>query len=36
MSEELNFDAAPAAPTLSFGAEEPKAAVEEPKSQRQR
>ncbi|MBR4357467.1 MAG: toxic anion resistance protein [Butyrivibrio sp.] len=31
MSEELNFDAAPAAPTLSFGAEEPKAAVEEPK-----
>ena len=31
MSEELNFDAAPAAPTLSFGAEESKAAVEEPK-----
>ncbi len=31
MSEELNFDAAPVAPTLSFGAEEPKAAVEEPK-----
>lgn len=31
MSEELNFDAALAAPTLSFGAEEPKAAVEEPK-----
>ena len=31
MSEEFNFDAAPAAPTLSFGAEEAQATQEEPK-----
>ena len=31
MSEEFNFDAAPAAPTLSFGADEAKAVQEEPK-----
>ena len=31
MSEEFNFDVAPAAPTLSFGAEEAQATQEEPK-----
>ena len=33
MSEDFNFDAAPAAPTLSFGAEEAKAVQEEPKAE---